>query len=890
LLRNETSTDTSIMQFRIPDAKLFLRMIRCPNVLALRELAVQHRHLLGGQNTASSVQPLYHLQSTLQYFPIAVQSEILYMLKFVERDDSVYVHSPAIHEHKLMLINSNLMLKWIQQILEVAARKESLRTPLQIKCYMFTMPTAFHRLKTLFYTSEAMMNYGSKRAIVFVLLQMRLALLMLKCGRVKYSNPVVEFFSSMWNSDVVSNIHDYAYKTIIWKDSSPVPWTPGTCLNSWPRRDTNKFVIPCKNTVISVTVSTNLSQTSSDSSPHGNFVTQAINSPSELSVTVQTTENTSQNSKIDHILQNQSSVTRVKTIDGVDEKNPDMLEEERCLWLLLMYARPQLHNFTTEDMTIIRQIHTEHVCEDKYNNKNDTIVATLTYEVSDHKLICTVQDDITAPLFFEQVAQSKDAKTFPPYVLAIISSVPNRKYIYVPDVLAKQLRKENKCLNNIVYQYRGKSWKMVCVGMRSWAWKRLMIKSTFFNAFQKVMTRSSVQLSLYGPEEGEGDFSKEESEEVLETLLDRHNLTQTVFGKLQEKQELLKANYENKQVQLVFTECTKMHRKGKIGDVETDFGNKKIPDIIRQVQFIKYFRANFDTLNIQSSCRFMLVDQRIGNQLKEVYQSVNLDAQPVLLYRSYLYTRQTLLSNMLEFQNQFYIKFPPEYAVIRSGVEYVTGKIIPFEKKFTYGTCFDTRTYSCLRYKQRLRADCDDVMKLLQEFDLEKKSPKEKQIPWPSTKPTTNNLASDCHKFIFREGANQTLFSYAVNPVISHTATDECDESLTISEQMNMYTLPDFFIKDQNKSKKEILSELCKNFANQAQNKSWTVNIEDFEQITTRTEEIDAFISLRCTKKKLIFENSQILEFQERLFENKLLKIILIQIHKMTVSPSSMDT
>ena len=108
---------------------------------------MQHRHLLGGQSTASSVQPLYHVQNTLKYFPIAVQSEILYMLKFVERDDSVYVHSPAIHEQKLMLVSQNVMRQWIKHTLEVAARVQSLRTPLQLKCYMFTMPTAFYKLK-----------------------------------------------------------------------------------------------------------------------------------------------------------------------------------------------------------------------------------------------------------------------------------------------------------------------------------------------------------------------------------------------------------------------------------------------------------------------------------------------------------------------------------------------------------------------------------------------------------------------------------------------------------------------------------------------------------------------------------------------------------------------
>jgi len=148
-------------------------------------------------------------------------------------------------------------------------------------------------------------------------------------------------------------------------------------------------------------------------------------------------------------------------------------------------------------MTIVRQIHTEQDCKDKDDKKKDTIVATLTYEVSDHKLMCTIQDDTTAPLFFEKLAHKTGNTTkFPEYVCEIITNVPDRKYIYVPDVFAKQLRKDKKCLHNIVFEYDQTYWKMVCVGTRAWAWKRLMTKSIFYNAFQKVMTRSSVQLSL----------------------------------------------------------------------------------------------------------------------------------------------------------------------------------------------------------------------------------------------------------------------------------------------------------------------------------------------------------------------------------------------------------
>jgi hypothetical protein len=37
---------------------------------------------------------------------------------------------------------------------------------------------------------------------------------------------------------------------------------------------------------------------------------------------------------------------------------------------------------------------------------------------------------------------------------------------------------------------------MACVGYRAWAWKRLLVKRIFFDALTKVVTRSSVLLSL----------------------------------------------------------------------------------------------------------------------------------------------------------------------------------------------------------------------------------------------------------------------------------------------------------------------------------------------------------------------------------------------------------
>jgi hypothetical protein len=113
---------------------------------------------------------------------------------------------------------------------------------------MFTMQElavcgvgAFNVFKKIFYTTEARMNCGSKHSIVFVLLQITLVLLILKNGTIKHSNPLVELFPEL-------QINEHAeYKTRVWESTAPVLWRAGTCLECWPRRDLNQFVIPSRN-------------------------------------------------------------------------------------------------------------------------------------------------------------------------------------------------------------------------------------------------------------------------------------------------------------------------------------------------------------------------------------------------------------------------------------------------------------------------------------------------------------------------------------------------------------------------------------------------------------------------------------------------------------------
>jgi hypothetical protein len=102
-----------LQQFKAPNAALFLRTIEVSNVLALRELALQHK-------LASQTSPgVSKLEQRLSWFEPAVQSEIRHLMYSVERDDSVFTSAPVVHPTKAIVLEEELMRKWVRQTLGV---------------------------------------------------------------------------------------------------------------------------------------------------------------------------------------------------------------------------------------------------------------------------------------------------------------------------------------------------------------------------------------------------------------------------------------------------------------------------------------------------------------------------------------------------------------------------------------------------------------------------------------------------------------------------------------------------------------------------------------------------------------------------------------------------
>lgn len=848
-----------VAQFRIPDAELFLRMIRCPNVLALRELAVQHRHVLAGPgaaNGAAKAAPKPSaLEQTLHFFPIAVQTEILYMLQFVERDDSVYTDTVAIHESKLMLVPQDLLRRWIRETLQVAGRVQSLQSPLQMKCYMFTMPElsgggvgAFHSFKRLFYTTEAMMNYGSKRSVVFVLLQMRLLLLQLQHAQTTRSNPLAELLApvqaEIFGEDGMLVDVDCSYSMKVWPDENEVQWTPGTCLQGWPRRDLNEFTLPFKPVFVDATVVNTGAQLCTDAPSAFDAVSQQTN-----------------------VFGHSSPAQCVFVRQGMDTMHGEtyeMTQLERTKWLLLLYARPQPLQFVAEDNTHVTQCTQE---------RTDSIVARLNITRATDGLACEIVDDEHAPLFFEKVQHACAAgKAFPAYVQEIISTVPHRKLIYVPKVFAARLRREQSCLHTAIFVYGNCSWRMVCVGTRAWAWKRLLVKSIFFDAVAKIMTRSSVQLALYQPLRQCSLSDRKQLTEQYDAIVRGHRRSSPVFGDLEFKLELLRRNMAPKAVQLLFTTHETRRRCARIETHDTDFTHKKIGNMMRQLQLAMHCNEHWALMKPLPSCRYMLVDDRIlAKHLsqQDMEQAPELVLEDVLLYRSYLYLLHQNHTMVVRFRDKTYLKFPQNYAVIRAGDRFITGKMTFYEQKHIYATFFDTRTYSCARPKLQRKADSPEMMKVIRDCTGVHSN-------MPSTFPSTNALARDCHSWIWLREEKVTM-TKSLSPLLFEALT--CGKhTLKLQDQKHMYTLPDFFSLQEDKQ--AALQHLS---VEDDTLLSWS---EDVTKWTSQAA--DNWVSLRKTTKFLACDG-KVLQDKDANISHTLLQPLLRTIRSGLLQSTSID-
>jgi len=461
-----------------------------------------------------------------------------------------------------------------------------------------------------------------------------------------------------------------------------------------------------------------------------------------------------------------------------DQITRDMAHEELKRWLLLACARPghcqyerqdngrytpgeKKHEFTAQDCAVRQQAEWPHTSET--GRQRDTMIAAVgNFEVVQNRLHVALCDDTDTHLFFEKVEQHKIAEPFPQYIRDIITDIPNRTRIYVPQVFATHLRKHEQGLHDKIYMHDDKKkikyWRMVSVGYRAWAWKRLLVKSIFFDALTKVVTRSSVLLSLLQHPVNDGDRTEIEQQNQLyrDMLAD----TKDTFGALELKKYKIEENLHLKKNQVVLTVFCKKQRPLK----------KKIPEAQRQVSCC-------ENITQGNTSRYLLIDKRMHQALLTDKKQHPVKELDVLHYRSYIFLVSTDTKNsqnsVLSLKDKVYVKYPLQ-------------EVDSSEKNY-FATCWDCRTYSCLKPEYLLSPDSIETIQIL--TDRANSEALFKKIKTNDNWPSTAHDDLEACKYICRDTTNKrAYFEEKLDPFIKHSTS-----SITENEQKFMYTLPDIF-------------------------------------------------------------------------------------------------
>ena len=88
---------------------------------------------------------------------------------------------------------------------------------------------------------------------------------------------------------------------------------------------------------------------------------------------------------------------------------------------------------------------------------------------------------------------------------------------------------------------------------------------------------------------------------------------------------------------LLFTTHTRRRRKGSIENMHTEFDQDKIENITRQLMIVQFYQEHIQHMQEETSCRYMILDNRLATKLLTTTQAKEVAGENVLLHRCYLY-------------------------------------------------------------------------------------------------------------------------------------------------------------------------------------------------------------------------------------------------------------
>jgi len=840
-----------VQKFRIPDSELFLRIIRCPNILALRELARQHL----------SPEPQKHMREVLQFFDPAVQSEIEVMLKFVQTDESVYVTSPEEHPSKRLILTETQMLKWMREIVKCSSFATSLGmlsnvTPLQCKYDMFLKPKTLHIIKNLF-CSRNLLNFASQRPLKFILLQLALVNKILMSEDVcdcEHANDNLYLALDKTEVDTCAPIF-LKFKLRIHSAEKFIPCVINSSRRGWPRRDLNK--------ISDLKKSKNPQDNDNDKNNQGIYE-EIISLFEKNGITVE--KETSNQQKILLCHRGEKDIT--------GDIHDEMTDEELRKWMLLSYARPCS---TVESEPNVRITQEKFVRNSSAGGDCENIELHYEEEIIENKrvLSCYIHR-VEEDLYFERYErsyQSDKENEFPVYIQALIPKSIDRKLIYIPKECASLFLKKKwpdfftHEVDGLVYK-----WRPLYAGLRTWCWKRLMIKMIFIHSFGKILTTTKTLLSMYT------DNDNLKYTEIMNIMKETNKNTQDTFGDLGCNQNWLpKDCRERKHMKLHTNQPVMMTlhsykcRKyvGVAGQIEYNtLECCKSTAIQKQLKWILYTKTHETKIKPMMSCRYLRIDRRLEDKeiVKDAH-ALNFD-EDHYVYRDCLYFESEKSYQIINVNNDYFIKFPCSF-VIRARKNSISGDDVDtfvletkhdFLRTEYFMTVFNTRR--CNWFKSIQLDSKEDTIYLEDYKNISLNlNPNGKKIR------TVSDVFHNGLQWAFNTSND---FTTQVEKITTAYSLSSLKESSTL------FTLPDFYL--------EKITQASINTIFQHSSIKDTENA-DFHDL----QNCKWWITFRGKSNFLRYDQKTLVEEQNRVFKDDCLATIMTDV-KRTLRPSASES
>jgi hypothetical protein len=322
-------------------------------------------------------------------------------------------------------------------------------SPLQCKSDLFFNHVSFHVLGSFFCT-RIPLNSGTKRPLRFILLHLKMVDILLRCENVEdcvHSNDHVHLHGD--NISALNGVEDFQFRDGTKEYTSPC--VVGRSRRGWPKRDINTIVFK----------SSQITPPESEEEPE----------------------------------------IKTSILRAYNEEEYEMTDDELRLWMLLAYARP--------DPTLNSELNVSLTQENfmcKSGTKGDCEDVELHYsrDVQDNKtfLSCTIHTSHEHMFFerYEKAGADTGLSCFSAYVRSMIPDKIDRMLVYVPKICADILDTQQMFTHAV--DGDNNKWRPVFAGIRTWCWKRLLVKMIFLHEVGKIMTGTKTLLSLYDELDG----------------------------------------------------------------------------------------------------------------------------------------------------------------------------------------------------------------------------------------------------------------------------------------------------------------------------------------------------------------------------------------------------